>query len=194
MNPRSLIPPDRAGPRTRRGGGRRAGAPAADAFPAAFGRPAAMYRLAVLLALALTGLAGCGGGGGDDPGAGPVEVRAETTALANRPAGPDGVAAAAATGTGASAPAEESGLVIRRQPQGVQAREGGVAEFSVEVDGPGRVSYQWLRDDESIDGETGPVLRLPVTAADHLARFRVEIRAGSARMQSLPALLRVGAG
>ena len=106
---------------------------------------------------------------------------------------PDGFRTTA-TSADASAPASrtESFVVIRRQPLGVEVREGSVAQFGVDADGPRSITYQWLRDGEPIEGETGSILRVLVTPADHLARISVIVKAGGATIQSDSAVLRVG--
>lgn len=137
-----------------------------------------------LLALVLCG---CGGGDfqvGADVPATPTEPRA----TAGQAVGPAAAAAAAsAPGAGGG-----SALRIHRPPQGIEVVAGEVAQFGVEVEGPPAVTYQWLRDEQPIDGETGPVLRLRTDAADHLARISVIVRAGGRTVRSDAAVLRVG--
>lgn len=141
-----------------------------------------------LVALALSG---CGGGdfqgdlGADGPA---VEAAAPRTPVVAAGRDGNGIAAAAA-----SAPAGEleATLRIRRQPQAAAVGEGEIVQFGVDVEGPRLVTYQWLRDELPIDGETGPVLRLRVNAADHLARMSVIVRAGRHTVHSDAAVLRV---
>lgn len=139
--------------------------------------------------LVVLALAGCGGG--DGPTEAPLESVVEVSdGAAARPAG---AAASVAIAPPAQASAATAApLQIRRQPLGADVHDGAIAEFSVEAQGPGPLSYQWLRDDESIDGETGPRLRLPVTASDDRVRISVVVRAGGTTLHSAPALLRVG--
>jgi hypothetical protein len=148
---------------------------------------------ALLALLVLLGLAGCGGGGGDDPlEASATTAPAESNGSPARATAPESVAASA-TPAAASVYAADAAppLVIRRQPLGADVREGSVAQFSVDAEGPASITYQWLRDEEVIEGATGPVLQWQVSPADHLSRFRVLIRAGGATLQSGSAVLRV---
>lgn len=132
-------------------------------------------------------LAACGGG--DFASDGPANVgpaASEGSSAATAPA--DSPVAAAS----AAAPAATSPLVIRRQPTSTDVREGGIATFSVDAEGPRPLGYQWLHDGEPIAGANGPVLQWPATLADHLSRIRVIVRAGGATLQSDSAVLRVG--
>jgi hypothetical protein len=67
-----------------------------------------------------------------------------------------------------------------------------VVQFEVDAQAPGALRYQWLRNGQPIEGQTGPVLRLRAIAEDHLARISVVVQAGGAAQQSEAALLRVG--
>jgi hypothetical protein len=137
---------------------------------------------ALLGALLVLSLAACGGG--DMPGS----VLAATSAAPERvihtaePAATRAPAALAAT----------TPIVIRRQPASADAREGEVVQFEVDAQASGTLRYQWLRNSQPIEGQTGPVLRLRAIAEDHLARISVVVQAGGAAQQSEPALLRVG--
>lgn len=140
-------------------------------------------------------LAACGGG----------DFAAEVPAHAE-PAGPAGPGAALASAApvetapvaavtaaaSAAAPVAAAPVLIRRQPTSTDVREGSVATFSVEADGPRPLGYQWLHDDEPIAGANGPVLHWPATLADHLSRIRVIVRAGDTTLRSDAAVLRVG--
>jgi hypothetical protein len=126
--------------------------------------------------LVLLGSTGCGGGDlPNDPSA----------------AGAPAVSAVPPAQAAASAAGAVTSVVIRRQPSSVETREGSTARFSVDAEGPRSVTYQWLRDDEVIEGATGAVLQLRVTPGDHLARISVIVQAGHTKVQSESALLRV---
>jgi len=99
-----------------------------------------------------------------------------------------GVRVAAASAADASV---ESRITVRRQPLGLEVREGSVAQFSVEAEGSQTLAYQWLRDGEPVVGETGTVFQFSVSAADDLARISVIITAERGAVLSRPALLRV---
>ncbi len=144
-----------------------------------------------LLALVLSG---CGGGDFQFD-AGADDTPAESAAPSAPPpaAGRDRQHAEAAAAV-ASAADGESILRIRRQPQAAEVAEGELVQFGVDLEGPSAVAsvtYQWLRDEQPIDGETGPVLRLRANAADHLARISVTVRAGRRSVHSDAAVLRV---
>ena len=145
----------------------------------------------MVLPVILLVLAGCGGG--DFPVDAPAtEAPAVSGASVTQATALDGAATTATlAAASASASSAEPSVVIRRQPLGVEVREGSIAQFSVDAEGSRSVTYQWLRDDEVIEGETGTILKLTVTPADHLARISVIIRAGRTTLQSDSALLRV---
>lgn len=159
-----------------------------------FARHVGRRRLAaaqrVFMAFAFVAVAGCGGGDV------PVDVAAAEAPAAS-PAVPAFAASDSAAGistpavAGSSATVLAPPLVIRRQPMAVEIGEGGVAYFSVGVEGPRVVTFQWLRDDEPIEGETGPILKLTATVDDHMARISVLVRAGRTTLRSDPALLRL---
>lgn len=164
--------------------------PLMDAVASPKGRLLPLCRRPLLVMLLV--LAGCGGG--DYPSDASTAVVASVNGTAaTQVVAFDGLAnsAALSVAAGASAPIAEPSVVIRRQPLGVTVRQGEMAQFTVQADGPHSIAYQWMRDDESIEGETGAVLRLAVTPGDHLARISVIVRAGRTTIQSEPALLRV---
>lgn len=149
------------------------------ALPAGLSCHAAPRRPRWLLGgLVALGLAGCGGGDFAFDAA-----SADAPAAAAVPAAPPAA--------GASAAADAPVLSIRRQPRSVEVRAGSIVLFGVDVEGPGAVSYQWLRDDQPMAGETGAVLQLSVDPADHLARISVIVSAGRRSVRSDAAVLRV---
>jgi hypothetical protein len=93
----------------------------------------------------------------------------------------------------AETPAATAAILIRRQPAPQDAREGEVVQFEVDAQAPGALRYQWLRNGQPIEGQTGPLLRLRAVADDHLARISVVVRAGGAAQHSEAAVLRIGA-
>ena len=143
-------------------------------------------------ALVLTaGLVACGGG---EPG----DLVGEPSAASPVAAAPQAAATAAAPASavvqGAAAdPVDALRLRIVQAPHDAELAVDDVAEFSVRVDGPPGLRYQWLRDGEPIDGAIGVNLQLRVTDADHLASFSVEVRAGAQTVRSKAATLRVKA-
>lgn len=141
--------------------------------------------------LVVMSLTGCGGGDfpTDEANAGAAAASDAAVAL---PSASSSVEAALRP-VPASSPASgaEAQLVIRRQPQSVEVREGGVAQFSVDVDGPHPITYQWLYDDKAIGGQNGPTIRVSVRPADHLADISVIIGAGHKTIKSNSAVLRV---
>jgi len=142
----------------------------------------------MLAAFLVAAVAGCGGGDFPVEASGteaPVAAPGTTALAAAAPAAPS------ATAASGSAPSAEVSLVIRRQPAALEVREGDAALFSIAAEGPRTITYQWLRDDEPIEGETGTVLKLTATPADHLARISVIVRAAGAMLHSDAALLRV---
>jgi hypothetical protein len=142
--------------------------------------------------LVVLSLVGCGGG---DP------VDAIATEAPAQPAAPvTQGSASASVGTEARAAAANASalsaaaVAIRRQPLSAEALAGSVVQFGIDADGPRPITYQWLHDGHPIEGQTGPVLRVLVAPADHLARISVIVRAGRSAIQSDSAVLRVNGG
>jgi hypothetical protein len=136
---------------------------------------------------------GCGGGDGPFESPAPDTLAAPVARAAEPPADAVSRVEAPSAPAGAAAPSLEPSIVIRRQPSSAQAREGTLARFSVEAEGAGALTYQWLRDERVIEGGTGPVLQLLATQGVHLARISVVVRQGDAVVQSRAAVLHVGA-
>ena len=146
---------------------------------------------ATLACIVCASLIGCGGRDfpGDPATAEPNQESAAPPARASALVGSEaGVTAAAASAALATI---DSPIVVRRHPLGLEAREGSVAQFSMEAEGSHSLTYQWLRDGEPVSGETGTVFQFTVTSDDDLARINVVITAERSTVHSKSALLRV---
>ena len=152
---------------------------------------ASPFRLCGCAAAALAGaavlvLTGCGG----DP-SNYASSAGEVASAVGQATVVSAVAAAEPSASAAPGRSVAATLIIRRPPLDASVAEGGTAQFSVEADGARGITYQWLRDDEPIADETGSVLQLRASAADHLVHIRVLVSAPGASVRSPQAVLRV---
>jgi glucose/arabinose dehydrogenase len=83
-------------------------------------------------------------------------------------------------------------LVLSDEPDDVAIPLGGVASFGVQALGTGTIRYQWYRNDQPIDGATGPTLSLPgLTIGDDASRVFVRVSDENGSIDSRVAVLRV---
>ena len=146
----------------------------------------ATVQVTLLLALGLLTLAGCGGGDVTIETSTPIDITAAVPRAL--------VAAAALPMEVAASAAEPPSPSIVEAPRDAVVAAGQLVQFSVRAEGPPAISYQWLRDGETIAGAVGVVYQQPVDEADHLARFSVLVRAGDISIRSRAATLRVAPG
>lgn len=83
-------------------------------------------------------------------------------------------------------------LLILLQPESRQVRAGSAVTFSVFAEGPRPItSYQWYRDDEVLDEQTGRYLILPEVSSSDAGRYHVIVGDGLQSVRSLQAALHV---
>lgn len=75
------------------------------------------------------------------------------------------------------------------QPKDVAGKIGGTASFSVAALGSRPVTYQWKKDDQILDGETGPTLTLTDLVEADRGAYTVVITRGPSSITSAPAQL-----
>ena len=66
-------------------------------------------------------------------------------------------------------------VVIITQPQAITVDENASASFSVEVIGGGEISYQWLKDDQAMNGATLANLTISSVSLSDAASYRVRV-------------------
>ncbi len=66
-------------------------------------------------------------------------------------------------------------VTLLTQPQDVVATENTSAMFSVEVNGEGEITYQWLKDGAVLDGQNSASLTLDAVTADDAAAYSVVV-------------------
>jgi hypothetical protein len=86
--------------------------------------------------------------------------------------------------------------IITAQPQSVTVPQGGTATFSVTATGSPILTYEWLRNGNTIKGATGSSYSASATLANNGARYRVIVRNkfGSARSNSATLTVTSGGG
>ena len=141
----------------------------------------------------LAGLPGCGGGDGPGDLLAPVSsADASAHGVETTVAAPATTAPHAASTVSASASASDALRPhIVQAPQDATVVAGDVVTFSVRADGPRGLTYQWLRDDDPVEGAIGMSLQVRATEADHLTAFSVDVTAGKLTVRSVTATLRV---
>ena len=71
-------------------------------------------------------------------------------------------------------------LKITRQPASVELAYGATLTLSITADAYPVPTYQWLKDNVALEGETGPVLTIPETTGADSGSYRVRLTGGAA--------------
>jgi ribosomal protein S9 len=66
-------------------------------------------------------------------------------------------------------------VAIISQPQAITVDENASASFSVQVTGDGAISYQWLKDEQTINGATSGSLNIASVSMSDAASYRVQV-------------------
>jgi ribosomal protein S9 len=66
-------------------------------------------------------------------------------------------------------------VLITSQPQAITVDENASASFSVQVTGDGAISYQWLKDEQTINGATSGSLNIASVSMSDAASYRVQV-------------------
>jgi hypothetical protein len=103
------------------------------------------------------------------------------------------VALAACGGSGGGGEAAGQAPTISAPPQPASAAAGAAVTFSVTAAGSDPLTYQWLRDGNTIAGATGSSYTLNATAADSGAGFSVRVSNAAGSVTSATAVLSVAA-
>ncbi len=69
----------------------------------------------------------------------------------------------------------QKALKITKQPEGIKAKEGKKASLTVKAEGEGKLTYQWYKGEEAIEGATKATLKFAKLQPDDAGTYTVKI-------------------